>query len=117
MRINGIEIDINSITIKDMPNEQFEDIFSSCGAEVAVKLLADFGGSKIQVPTRGFKKIEERMIKDEYDGTAIGIQRLARKFGTTEKNIRDILYSKKYSVPAEGQTQLFNPEDYRKKEQ
>lgn len=117
MRINGIEIDINSITIEDMPNEQFEDIFSSCGAEVALKLLEEFGGSKIQVPTRGFKKIEDKIIRNEYDGTAISIQRLARKFRTTEKNIRDILYSKKYSVPAEGQTQLFNLDDYRKKEQ
>ena len=115
MKINGIEIDINSITMEDMPNEQFEDIFLSCGAEVALKLLAEFGGSKIQVPLRGFKKIEDRIIRDEYDGTAIGIQRLARKFNTTEKNIRDILYSKNATLPTEGQRQLFNVETDRKK--
>lgn len=106
MLINGLEIDIDLLTKEDMPNEQFEDIFLSCGAEVAAKLLQEFGGSTIKVPVRGFKKIEERIIKQEYDGTAISIQRLARKFNTTEKNVRDILYAKKITPPVIGQKNL-----------
>lgn len=108
MKIGGLEIDIKSIKIEDMPNVQFEDIFLSCGAEVAVKLLQEFAGSEIKVPSKGFKKIERRAILEEYDGSAICIQRMARKFQTTERNIREILKNNKIETPTIGQLGLFD---------
>lgn len=116
MRINGLEIDINNIEKEDMPNEQFEDIFVFCGPEVVLKLLSEFGGCTIKVPRNGFKKIERKMILKEFDNTAIGIQRLARKYKTTEQNIRNILSRSRVTFPSEGQRQLFSPEEFMERE-
>lgn len=104
--------DISDITIEDMPNELFRDIYELSGKDVAISLLRDFSGNRIVVPTNGFNIIEKKIILREYDGSTLSIQRLARNLGKGESSIREILKSYKI-VPAEnGQLGLFKKGEY-----
>lgn len=107
MKINGIEIDIEEIAAEDMPNEVFNDIAETCGVKVAVELLYYFAGNTIIVPTKGFRRIEKKIIKKEYDGSNQSIKRLARKLRLTERNIRTILSADGIEPVVEGQLNIF----------
>ena len=95
------------ITIDDMPNQDMIDIARTCGIDAAIKLLQNFSGIRINIPSNGFTKIEKKIILDEYDGYAQTIKKLASRLGMTEKTVRDVL-SKKGTIPSEpGQINLF----------
>ena len=106
MLINGIEINIEDIGIEDMPNSDFKDIAEVLGIEAAVKLLYFFTGNNINVPVKGFHKIERKIIAQEYDGSNQSIKRLAAKLRTTERSIRNVLESMKIEPVVEGQMNL-----------
>lgn len=103
-----IDFDIDVITIDDMPNNTFKEIYELCGKDVAVSLLQNYSGCQIQVPARAFYYLRQRLLKDEFDGTTESIRYLARKYGFTQARIREFLKEAKISVPAEGQLGLFN---------
>ncbi|MDD3236833.1 MAG: Mor transcription activator family protein [Candidatus Gastranaerophilales bacterium] len=107
MIINGIEIDIEKITSDDMPNEVFQDIADMCGVEAALNLLTFFAGNTINVPLKGFSKIERKIILQEYDGSNQTIKRLARKLRMSERSVRTVLESSKITPAIEGQISLF----------
>ena len=94
------------VAIDDMPNQDMIDIAKICGIDAAIKLLQYFSGTRINIPSNGFIKIEKKIILDEYDGYAQTIKRLASRLGMTEKTVRDVI--SKGTIPAEnGQSNLF----------
>ncbi len=101
-----IDFDIDIITIDDMPNSTFREIYELCGKEVAVSLLENYAGCQIQVPSRAFYYLRQRLLKAEFDGTAESIRYLARKYNFTEARIREFLKDAKVNVPVEGQLSL-----------
>lgn len=102
-----LDFDIDIITIEDMPNETFREIYELCGKEVAVSLLQHYAGCQIQVPSRAFYYLRQRILKDEFDGTTASIRLLARKYNFTQARIREILKEAKVDVPVDGQLGLF----------
>lgn len=107
VKIGDIEISIDDITLDDMPNQYFKDIAELCGMDVACKILSNFQGNMIQVPTRGFLKLQERIILDGYDNSAQSIKVLARKLVCSEAYIRQVIKRKWGDAPLKGQKPLF----------
>ncbi len=101
------EIQIDDVTIEDMPNDIFKEIATTCGLETATKLLANWGGTKIDVPLEGFKKIKMKIIKREFDGTTLSIKNLARTLKMSENEVRKTLKQQNITIPATGQINLF----------
>ncbi len=102
-----INFDIDIITVDDMPNQTFREIYELCGKEVAISLLQNYAGCQIQVPSRAFYNLRQRLLKAEFDGTAESIRYLARKYGFTEARVREALKAAKVEIPTEGQLGLF----------
>ncbi|MBQ9149481.1 hypothetical protein IJX73_00970 [bacterium] len=100
---NGLEIDTEKLTIEDMPSETFAVIFELCGVEVATSILYNMCGAVIQVPARGFQKIEKKIILQDYDGTTSSIRAISRKLKISETLIRETLRKSKIPTPSEGQ--------------
>ena len=104
-----IDIDIDLLTINDMPNEILKEIYTLCGRDVAVSLMENFCGSFLTIPARPFDKIVRRIATEEFDGTTASIRNIARKYKIAEPVIRKLLkQSKIKNVPIEGQIGLFD---------
>lgn len=107
MLTSGIEIDIESIQIEDMPNSDMVDIAAVCGIEAAVNILMYFCGSSLYIPINGFDKLKKRIIEREYDGTTRSMKLLSRKLRMTERSVRTVLESLNINPVVEGQMSLF----------
>ena len=57
-----IDFDIDVITIDDMPNNTFKEIYELCGKDVAVSLLQNYSGCQFQVPARAFYYLRQRLL-------------------------------------------------------
>ncbi len=84
-------IDTEKITIDDMPNQTFREIFAICGADVAISLLTKMQGNYIAVPARGMINFIKSKILENFDGSTASIRRIARTYGTTENFVRNVL--------------------------
>lgn len=111
VKIGDISIRVEDISTDDMPNQVFKDIAEICGMETACKLLTNFQGNLIQVPTRGFVNIEKKIILAGYDYSTQSIRVLARKLIVSEKYIRDVLKRSGIDAPVEGQIPAFIKQD------
>lgn len=112
----GLKIDSEELTVDDMPNEVFREIFELCSPDCAMQLLLNMPANIIQVPVKGLCNIEKHYIKKDYDGTTASIRAIARKFGITEGYIRDVLSRNNIPAPISGQMGLFDKgEDYENK--
>lgn len=103
IKILNCEIKLEDIARDDMPNEIMEEVHDICGADVALKLLLNFQGNNIQVPTKGLKNIEKKIILKHYDGTTASIRSMARKMIVSENYIRSVIKN----PPVEGQLDLW----------
>ena len=83
-----VTVDIDDITEDDMPNETLREIFSICGAEVAISLMEHQSGIFILMPARPFLKLEQRLMLEEFDGSASSLRQIARKYNVSESRIR-----------------------------
>ena len=79
------------ITMKDVP-PSYRQVCRAIGIEAAIKLSQAFGGAQLQIPkipdAIRRKQIYAR-VRVEYDGTNLAA--LARKYGYTQRWIREIL--------------------------
>lgn len=104
-----LDIDIDLITLDDMPNEILREMYELCGREVAVSLMENFCGSILTIPTRPFEKVIRRIATEEFDGTTASIRNIARKYKIADPVIRKLLkQSNVKNIPVEGQLGLFN---------
>ena len=105
---NGLEIKSEEVTLDDMPNEVFREIYELCGVDCALSLLINMNACLIQVPTRGLCNIEKRLVVADYDGTTASIRNIARKYNISESYIRNILKENSITTPCPGQLGLLN---------
>lgn len=104
-----LDIDIDLLTVDDMPNEILKEMYELCGRDVAVSLMENFCGSFLHIPARPFDKIIRRIATEEFDGTTASIRNIARKYKMAEPVIRKLLkQSNVKNVPVDGQLGLFN---------
>jgi len=85
------KIDIERITIDDMPNDALREIYEYCGREVAVSLMEHQNGVFIMMPSRPFKKLEQRLMVEEFDGTTASLRNISRKYDISEVMLRSVL--------------------------
>ena len=105
---NGLEINSEDVTVDDMPNEVFREIYEFCGVDCALSLLINMNACLIQVPTKGLCNIEKKLVVKDYNGTTASIRNIARKYNISETYIRNILKENKITTPATGQLDLFD---------
>lgn len=84
-------VDIDKITIDDMPNEALREVYEFCGRDVAVSLMEHQNGVFIMMPSRPFKKLEQRLMIEEFDGTTASLRSISRKYDISEVMLRGIL--------------------------
>ena len=71
----------------------YKEIAEEIGVENTVKLFMHFKGQQMTCPQRLFSiEYVKKYVKENYDGT--NIKELARKFGYSERRIRDFLKEK-----------------------
>ncbi len=103
-----VNFDIDDVTVDDMPNEVFKEIYEMCGKDVAISLMKEFTGVVIQVPSKPFYKIERKKALSEFDGTTASIRHIARKYNITENRIRELLKKSHADTPSTGQISMFD---------
>lgn len=82
---------IKDMTIEDMPTEDLKSIADLCGVETALQILETFSGCNIYIPTKGYKLLIHKYVRQNYDGTTRCIKDFARRFSLSEKAIYNIL--------------------------
>ena len=93
-----LQIDIEDITVDDMPNDALKEIFDLCGKEVAISLMEHQNGVFIFMPARPFMKLEKRIMISEFDGSPTSIRNIARKYCISEAIVRDELKKAKLQI-------------------
>lgn len=81
---------IDNLTLQDLDNE-YSDIAECIGIDAFKKLVYLCGGSMLYVPKCDslVKALRDRNIQNEFNGENYRL--LARKYGLTERRVRDIL--------------------------
>ena len=87
-------LDIDTITIDDLPNEEMKIIAQECGIDVALKLMMKCSGLYFNIPVNGFNSLKAKYILKNFDGQ--NSRRLALQLevslGFVLKVIRDSYY-------------------------
>lgn len=111
MKINGIEINIDEVSIEDMPNGDFKDIYELFGVETALKLLDVFAGNQINVPVRGFDRIKKKMLWKRLTNkpcTYHEIKKISRELGWSSRTVLNFIRDEGLIIQEEGQLGLFD---------
>ena len=85
------KVDIDKITIDDMPNEALREIFEYCGRDVAVSLMEHQNGVFIMMPAHPFRKLEQRLMIEEFNGTTASLRSISRKYDISEMTLRNLI--------------------------
>ena len=99
VKTEHLMVDIDMITEEDMPNEALREIYGQCGRDVAVSLMESQNGIFIMMPAKPFKKLERRLMIEEFDGTCASLRKMARKYSMSEVAIREILKKAQVKIP------------------
>ncbi|OGI25437.1 MAG: hypothetical protein A2287_03430 [Candidatus Melainabacteria bacterium RIFOXYA12_FULL_32_12] len=90
-----MEIWEKSLTIEDLPSEDLKIVADLYGVEFALKLMNDLPGVIINVPSNALKKIRNRYICRNYDGSKKSRMTLALECDVTEGYIKRIVWLNK----------------------
>jgi Mor family transcriptional regulator len=60
---------VKEMSCDDLPNEDLKDLANVCGIDMAIKLLQGLNGIHIYIPKDGFRKVVERFVIQNFDGT------------------------------------------------
>jgi len=80
------------ITIDDMPNNDMRLVAEVVSVDFALALLQHLGGMQLNIPKHGLKKIRDRVIREQYDGS--NAKRLALRFNVTERYVQQVANGK-----------------------
>ncbi len=61
--------EVSAMSQDDLPNDDLKDLAQVCGMETAIKLLKELNGIHIYIPKDGFKKVIDRFIIKNFNGT------------------------------------------------
>ncbi len=81
-----------ALAIADMP-EQYREVCEVIGLEKGLKLMKALGGNQLYIPRIRWiaSRLNRRNIKKEFNGS--NYKQLARKYGYSERWIRNIIKS------------------------
>lgn len=82
---------LNNITVEDMPNDEIKFLAEFCGVETAVNLVENLRGVTINIPSDGFRRLKDKHILQNYDGSRSSILRLSLQCDVTDKYIYKLL--------------------------
>jgi len=81
--------EVAEMSLDDLPNEDLKDLAHVCGIHTAIKLLQDLNGIHIYIPKDGFKKVIERFIIKNFDGS--NAKKLALACNISEVHVYEIV--------------------------
>ena len=67
---------MENISIEDLPNDDLKFVAQCAGIKVALTLIFCLPGLIVNIPKHALKKLKERYILKEYDGTKMTLNRL-----------------------------------------
>ena len=82
-------LDLESVTIDDMPNDDMKFIAERCGISFAVKLLIDCGGLNLNIPKNGLNLLKAKYIKENFNG--FNLKRLVTQLDISESFVRKVI--------------------------
>ena len=91
-------------TPDDMPNDDLKYVAEKAGMRYALMLIFLLAGLTVNIPKNSFKKLKEKYIIKEYDGTRFTLNRLAVECDISQRLVYKIIkkhlqQSNKHKVP------------------
>lgn len=90
---------MEKITTNDMPNEDLKYVAQNAGLKQALMLLFLLPGLSIYIPKLALKKLKEKYIMTEYDGTRSTLNRLAVECDYSQRYIYKLLKKHRKNPP------------------
>lgn len=92
---------MENITAEDMPNDDLKYVALHAGLKYALMLIFLLAGLTINIPKHSLKRLKERYILKEYDGSRLTINRLAVECDISQRLIYQIIKKnmKKQDLP------------------
>lgn len=87
---------VEKLTFEDLPNSDMKLIADLCGLDVATRLMTELPGLSINIPKEGLRKLKNRYIADQYDGS--NAKQLAVECGVSIRHIYNLARKKRSEI-------------------
>lgn len=91
LRIMEYEKWMDNVTPNDMPNEDLKYVAEKAGLKQALLLIFLLPGLTLNIPKNALKKLKERHIINEYDGTRYTLNRLAVECDLSQRYVYKLI--------------------------
>ena len=85
---------MKNITADDMPNDDLKFIAENAGIKSALILILLLAGLTINIPKYSLRKLKEKYIMKEYDGSKFTINRLAVECDLSQRYVYNLIKKK-----------------------
>lgn len=82
---------MENITIEDMPNDDLKFVAQCAGIKAALTLIFCLPGLILNIPKNALKRLKERYILKEYDGTKMTLNRLVIECELSQRQVEALI--------------------------
>lgn len=82
---------METVTAEDMPNDDLKFVAQTAGIKDALRLILLFPGLTVSIPKNALRKLKEKYIAKEYDGTKFTLNRLAVECQISQRHMYKII--------------------------
>ncbi len=82
---------MESVTADDMPNDDLKFIAKNAGLKAAMTLILLLPGLCVNIPKNALRRLKEKYIIKEYDGTRFTLNRLVVECSLSQRHIYKII--------------------------
>ena len=82
---------MDKATPNDMPNDDLKFVAEKAGMKQALMLIFLLPGLNVSIPKNALRKLKERYILNEYDGTKFSLNKLAVECEVSQRHVYKIL--------------------------
>lgn len=82
---------MENVTAEDMPNDDLKFIAENAGIKSALILILLLPGLTVNIPKNALRKLKERYILNEYDGTKLTINKLTVECGLSQRYVYNLI--------------------------
>lgn len=82
---------MENISIEDMPNDDLKFVAQCAGIKAALTLIFCLPGLIVNIPKNALKKLKERYILKEYDGTKMTLNRLVVECELSQRHVEAVI--------------------------
>jgi len=82
---------MENITIEDLPNDDLKFVAQCAGIKAALTLIFCLPGLIVNIPKNALKKLKERYILKEYDGTKLTLNRLVIECELSQRHVEAVI--------------------------